>query len=42
MSWIVNVWKSISIEPVFFLFALAQGFYLVIAKNLYVDKVLYI
>ena len=34
-----DVWTTISIEPVFFLFALCQGFYIVIAKKLYLDKV---
>ena len=38
-KWVKSTYNSMSIEPVFFLFALAQGFYLVIAKNLYVDKV---
>ena len=38
-KWAKNTWQAVSIEPVFFLFALAQGFYLVVAKNLYVDKV---
>ena len=36
-----EVWNTISIEPVFFLFALCQGFYIVIAKQLYLDKVRY-
>ena len=34
-----DLWNTISIEPVFFLFALCQGFYIVIAKKLYLDKV---
>jgi len=34
-----DVWNTISIEPVFFLFALCQGFYIVISKKLYLDKV---
>ncbi len=29
---------NITIEPVFLFFALAVGFYAVVAKNLYVDK----
>ena len=36
-----EVWNTISIEPVFLLFALCQGFYIVIAKQLYLDKVKY-
>ena len=39
LKWIKTVFSNLSVEPAFFLFALAQGFYLVIAKNLYVDKV---
>jgi Ni/Fe-hydrogenase subunit HybB-like protein len=34
-----EVWNSITIEPVFFFFALAHGFYIIISKTLYISKV---
>ena len=39
LNWAKSIWTNKSVEPTFFLFALAQGFYLIVAKNLYIDKV---
>ena len=39
LNWVKSIWTNKSVEPTFFLFALAQGFYLIVAKNLYIDKV---
>ena len=36
---ITSAWKNKSVEPVFFLYALCQGCYVIVAKNLYIDKV---
>ena len=41
LNWVKSIWSNKSVEPTFFLFALAQGFYLIVAKNLYIDKVTY-
>ena len=34
-----SIASNITIEPTFFFFALAQGFYIVIASSLYISKV---
>jgi hypothetical protein len=34
-----SVVSNITIEPTFFFFALAQGFYIVVASSLYISKV---
>ena len=34
-----EIWNGITIEPVFFFFALAHGFYAIISKTLYISKV---
>ena len=34
-----EIWNGITIEPVFFFFALAHGFYIIISKTLYISKV---
>ena len=33
------VWNNITVEPVFFLYALSLGCYVVVTKKLYLDKV---
>ena len=38
-SQIDNAWKNITIEPIFFLFSLCLGFYVIVASELYISKV---
>ena len=38
-SRVKEVFSNITIEPIFFLFSLNLGFYIIVSKNLYVEKV---
>ena len=39
MSKICNIVRNITIEPLFFLYALCLGFYIIVSSSLYVSKV---
>ena len=36
---ILKIIKNVTIEPIFFLFALCLGFYIIVASELYISKV---
>ena len=37
--WTVTLFKTISVEPAYLIFAISQGLYLIVSAELYIDKV---